>query len=289
MSEREDDDDVRRAKEWLRGLDAPAADPSFRSRLRAAFADGSLARPAPAVRLPVYARRPWFTRPLPALSAVGAAAMLVLFAGIAFNPGPHWQVASLQSAHGNVMVDDEPIPADDAASLTDALIPGAKIEWDGDGELMFVSPGQLALSIAPGTRMTLPAPPPRFFDRVARGRLEAGRVRVATGPAFHGARVEFRTTEAMAVVTGTTLAVIRDAMATCVCVSEGRVHVMGFVGRGGLMRDYGMVPAGEREVVYRAEQPKVAERTPILPTEKAPLAALRADMAPHWREPSPAR
>jgi ferric-dicitrate binding protein FerR (iron transport regulator) len=293
MSEREEED-ARRAQEWLRSLRVPPAEPAFRARLRASFADGSLAHEpasaaAPAPARPLAHRRPLFARPRTWLVAAGAAAVLAVYAGIAFNPGPHWQVASLQNAHGNVLVDDDAIPADDAASLTDALLPGATIEWNGDGDLMLISPGQLALAIAPGTRMTLPPPPPRFFSRVSRGRIEAGRVRITTGPAFHGARAEFRTPEAMAVVTGTTLAVIRDAMATCVCVSEGRVHVMGMAGREGVMPDFGMVPAGERQVVYRAVQARAPERTPILPTEKEPLAGLRAAMAARWNEPSPAR
>jgi ferric-dicitrate binding protein FerR (iron transport regulator) len=298
MSEREEED-ARLAQQALRGLRSPSADAAFRARLRASFADGSLAHEAPSSAAPGLARplghrRPLFARPRTWLVAAGAAAVLAVYAGIALNPGPHWQVASLQNAHGNVLVDDDAIPADDAASLTDALLPGSTIEWNGDGELMLISPGQLALSIAPGTRMTLPPPPPRFFARVSQGRIEAGRVRVTTGPGFHGARAEFRTPEAMAIVTGTTLAVIRDAMATCVCVSEGRVHVMAMASsargtRAGAGRDFGMVPAGERQVVYRAEPPKEPERTPILPTEREPLAALRTAMAPRWHEPSPAR
>lgn len=292
MSEPEDRD-VRRAQEALRGLGVPSADPDFRSRLRAAFLDGSLryetVAPMPAPR-PLAVRRPWFARPVTALWAAGAAAVITLFAGIAFNPGPHWQVASMQAAHGNVMIDEDPIPADDAASLTDALIEGSTIEWNGEGELMIVSPGQLAISIAPGTRMTLPAPPPRFFSRMSSGTLLAGRLRVTTGPGFHGARLRLTTPEATAEVTGTTLAVIRDAMATCVCVSDGKVRVRDARPRAnGFRSDFGMIPAGERQVVYRAEQAKLPERTPILPTERTPLAALRAAMAAHWHEASPAR
>jgi hypothetical protein len=78
-------------------------------------------------------------------------------------------------------------------------------------------------------------------------------------------------------------------MATCVCVSEGRVHVMGIADSAGAGRDFGMVPAGERQVVYRAAEARAPERTPVLPTEKEPLAALRTAMAPRWQEPSPAR
>ncbi len=288
--------DARKAQEAVRGLGVPAADPAFRASLRARFADGSLAgddlAAARALR-PVVVRRPFVVRHGRLLGALAAAAVLAVYALVGFNPGPHWQVASLQDAHGNVIVDDDAIPADDDASLTTALVPGARIEWDGTGELMFVSPGALAIAVAPGTRMVLPAPPARFFDRVSRAQLAAGRLRITTGPDFHGARAIVTTPEAVAEVTGTTLAVIRDPMATCVCVSEGRVHVMragapvgGAIGGAG---DFGMVPAGQRQVVYRAGQAKAPERTPILPTEKAPLAALRAAMAPRWREASPAK
>jgi ferric-dicitrate binding protein FerR (iron transport regulator) len=291
MNEREERD-ARKAQEWLRSVAPPAADAAFRARLRASFQDGSLAQnagvedavPAP---YPVLVRRPFFARHGRWIGALAGAAVLAIYALVAFNPGPHWQVASMQAAHGNVLVEDDAIPADDAASLTEALLPGATIEWDGEGELMLISPGQLALAIAPGTRMTLPAPPPHFYGRVVRARLEAGRLRLTTGPDFPGARAVVATPEAEAWVTGTTLAVIRDPMATCVCVSEGRVHVMRAGGKPG--EDLGMVPAGERQVVYRAAVARAPERTPILPTEREPLAAMRGAMDAHWHEPSPAK
>jgi len=278
--------DEREAQQAVRGLSAPAADPAFRAQLRERFADGSLAREAPVadVRRPVIVRRPVYARHGRWLGALAGAAVLTVYALVGFNPGPHWQVASMQDAHGNVVIDQEAVPADDAASLTEALLPGSTIEWDGEGDLLLISPGQLALAIAPGTRMTLPTPPGRFFHREARAQLTAGRLRITTGPDFHGARAIVTTPEAMAVVTGTTLAVIRDAMATCVCVSEGRVHVM----RAGTAADLGMVPAGQRQVVFRdARTPPT--RTPILATEKAPLARMREEMGPHWHEANPAK
>jgi hypothetical protein len=171
------------------------------------------------LRDPHEATRAGFPRALAA-----AVLAVVLAAGAwAFNPGPHWKVAAAQHAHGNVLVDDEAIPADDAESFEDALVPGAAIEWNGDGDLVLLSRGRLALAIAPGTRMTLPAPPPRWFLRHGAGRLETGTIRLLSGPRFHGARVTIRTPDAVVEMTGRPLAVIRDSSGTSVCVLDGSV------------------------------------------------------------------
>jgi ferric-dicitrate binding protein FerR (iron transport regulator) len=229
--------------------------------------------------LPLIGARPPGTRLGPVqLALAGAAAAIALGAfAWALNPGPQWRVADLQDAHGNVMVDDEPIPADDAESLNEALVPGATIEWNGNGDLELVSRGQAALGIAPGTTMTLPAPPPRWFARASNGRVTMGTVRLTTGSRFRGARLTIATPEATVFVTGTTLAVIEEPMGTCVCVLEGKVHVMAGA------NDMGMVPAGQRQTVFAdGSKPVRAEMRPV---ERGMLGEMRRAMGPVLEKP----
>lgn len=266
----EENADARRAEDTLRALPPAAPAPAFRARLREAFASGTI-DDAPGDAPPVAARRPGGRAERFPLALAGAVAAVLVVAGAwAFNPGPRWRVAEIQHAHGNVIVNDDAIPADDTESLDEVLVPGATIEWDGDGDLELLSRGRLALGIAPGTHMTLPAPPPRWFFRHSAGRVETGTVRLTSGPRFHGARVTIATPEATVEMTGTTLAVIHEPMGTCVCVLEGSVRV-----RAGA-HDMGMVPAGQRQVVFANGQPAV--RADMRPTERVALGAMREAM-----------
>jgi ferric-dicitrate binding protein FerR (iron transport regulator) len=268
------------ARALTAGPPAAPADPAFRARLGQAFASGALdpesAPGAPARS--IHARRPGsrFDARLRLLTAA-AAALAVVAAAWAFNPGPQWRVAALQQAHGNIVIDGEPVPADDFESVNDALLPGATIEWNGDGDLELVSRGQLALAIMPGTRMRLPAPPPRWFARASAGRVESGEIRLTSGTRFHGARLTIATQEASVLMTGTTLAVIEEPMGTCVCVLEGRVRVMAGT------RDMGMVPGGQRQVVFA--DGRAPERAGMRPIERVKLGEMRAAMAPMLEKP----
>ena len=275
--------DETRGREATRELSTAPADPAFRGRLGAAFASGAIdpesaAEAAPSRARPVDARRPGsrFSRLLAALAAT-AALVLVGAGAWAFNPGPRWQVAEGQQAHGNVLIDDEPVPADDFASLNDALVEGSKIEWNGDGDLELVSRGQLALAIVPGTQMRLPAPPPRWFTRTSGGRVESGEIRLTSGTRFHGARLTIATPQASVVMTGTTLAVIQEPMGTCVCVLEGSVHVMAGT------HDMGMVPGGQRQTVFA--DGRAPERAEMRPVERVKLAEMRTAMAAALEKP----
>jgi hypothetical protein len=151
------------------------------------------------------------------------------------NPGPTWQVAPTQSADGNVMVDEEPIPAGDHASLTEQLRPGVVVEYMGFGDLRFVAPGAYALEVTPGTRLVLPDTPPRWFGRGGlAGRVDEGCVRLTTGAGFGGVRLTFVTPDGEVECRGGTLAVSRDSSGTRVEVLEGeaRVHAAGGAATG---------------------------------------------------------
>lgn len=268
---------LRRAQEALRALPAAAPDPAFRARLRDAFASGAIEAPGRAA-VPVAARRPAPRLGRLELAFAGAAAALAIVAfAWALNPGPQWRVAELQNAHGNVIVNDDAVPADDIESLNEALVPGATIEWNGDGDLELLSRGQLALGIAPGTTMTLPAPPPRWFARTSKAKVAMGTIRLISGSRFRGARLEIATPEATVFVTGTTLAVIEEPSGTCVCVLEGKVHVMAGT------EDMGMVPAGQRATVFSDGSKPV--RAAMRPTEQVKLGEMRRRMGPVLEKP----
>src|SRR5687768_1619740 len=98
--------------------------------------------------------------------------------------------------------------------------------------LLFTERGpswQVASAWAEGTveidGVVVPRLPRSFGRRGAVSEFVSGETRVTSGAGFGGARLRFRTPEAHVEVTGTTLAVIRDSVATCVCVFEGTVSI----------------------------------------------------------------
>ena len=122
-------------------------------------------------------------------------AVALLAGGVlwATNPGPQWRVAETQRADGNVLFDDDPVPATDAEAMDALLMAGTTIEWQGHGDLEVISPGHALLAVAPGTVLTLPAPPPRWFARASACSLSRGTLRFVPGPRFRGARLTFVT------------------------------------------------------------------------------------------------
>ena len=130
------------------------------------------------------------------LVGAGLALGVLLVAGAfawALNPGPQWRIAETQVADGNVLLDDDPIPAADPEALGELLLAGTTIEWRGRGDLELVSTRAAALGIAPGTVVTLPAPPPRWFARAVSCSLSEGTLRFVPGPAFRGASLTVHT------------------------------------------------------------------------------------------------
>lgn len=138
----------------------------------------------PAARASARAFVPWL--------ALAALLVLAAFAW-ATNPGPRWRVADNQQADGNVLFDDDPVPAADVEAMGDLLIAGTVIEWRGHGDLELISPGSAVLVLRPGTVMTLPAPPARWFARTSRAFLTEGTVVFVAGPRFRGARLVVET------------------------------------------------------------------------------------------------
>jgi hypothetical protein len=248
----------RAAREALDALPMVRPDPAYRRRVALAFASGSLKS--------TVRRRPFLLR-LELWTTIAAAAALVVLA-FALNRGPDWRVIEARGA-GTVMVDGKAI-ALQGAGLSRAIRRGAHVTLPGGAALDLVAPGMLAVNITGGSDVVLPEAPNRWWSRAARGRVNMGNAFISTGGAFHGATLELETPEAVAHVTGTSLAVLRDREAgTCVCVMEGIVVVT--YQEGDEPPESKSVPAGKRCVCPPEGEAEIA---PILPSSEHALHRL---------------
>lgn len=264
MSDPRDEDltaQQRLAREALKALPRPQADPAFRARLRRDFVSGAITGLG---RTPVAEPR-W--RPRLAWVWAPVAAGLLALAGAWLNRGPDWTVAS-SGADGFAIVDGRPIPLLHREDLARALRRGGTIRLESTAEIELVAPGQLAVEVTAATDATLPPAPGRWVGRAVRGAVRSGELRITTGRGFRGARLAVETPEAEVEVTGTTLAVIRESVGTCVCVMDGRV-MMG-------ARDGAMAPiaAGMRRFMFNDGRP--TEEDSMRPMEKVKLGAMRS-------------
>lgn len=226
----------------------------FRTRLRSQFVLDAI--PGPASR-----RRSWSGLSLGAASTAAAAALILWL----FNPGPAWRFSAVTGT-GMARIDGAPVPLHDHGMLADRLRPGAEIVLPADAQLDLELPGLVLIQITGGTRTVVPGSPGRWLGRAVTTSLGYGELRIATSPRFAGTRMAVVTPEIRAVVTGTTLAVLRDSSASCVCVFEGRVTMTG----GGATDT---VRAGSRRSVFRQGGAPLVE--PIRPMEAMKLDRLR--------------
>lgn len=255
-----------RAREALRSLPAPAADPAFRARLKGDFVRGTIAEaPGPRV-LALPRRRPWLGWRAGAAAAAAAALLLVSL----LNPGPRWQVQGLEGP-GPVRVGGREIAADAIAGLRARLRASVWIEVPAGSQLDLVIPGVAVMQITGGTTATLPASPGRWYGRRMESSLERGEVRFSTGPAFPGTRLAVVTREARAEVVGTTFAVVSDSLGSCACVFEGSVRLSPHGAAGELVRE------GTHRYLLRAGDFAAAEPLPPMEVMKLGMLRDRAD------------
>jgi hypothetical protein len=194
--------------------------------------------------------------------------MLAFYVGEYANRGPAWEVLEASGA-GEVRVDGVPIPITRTDLLNDRIEPGVEVEVPETATLEIVSARNLVVELTPGTKLTIPPPPPRWFDRNSELWTRAGILRITTGSAFEGARLDIHTPDALTRLTGTTIAVIMEPTGTCVCVLEGEVKV----GRqsGGPMMAIG---PGRRGYVFRDGSP--LETDSIRESEMVSLGRFRS-------------
>jgi hypothetical protein len=255
-----------RARDAVRALGVPQADPAFRARLAREFATGTLG--APPRRIVAL---PWFQRPAVrwGLAPLAAAAAVLLVS--ALNRGPEWKVSGELGGEGVAVVDGRPIPLSSGhlGDLARAIRPGARVQMPDGVSLDLVSPGLLAVRLMDGADMTVPSPPGRWFGRRVNAEVQKGELRISTGAAFHGAVLHIATLSAELEVRGTTLAVICEPEGTCVCVEEGVVMV------GEKEGPMVPVPHGMRRYIYNDDRAPVL--APMRPQEHEALPKFEAE------------
>ncbi len=242
-----------RARDAVHALSGVTADPAYRERLKAEFVSGRLA--GGGARPEAVGDRPR-TRilPLPVLIPLAAAAVLLIaiFWGTG---GPSVEFAGV-SGEGTVLVDGRPIATDDTAGLASSIRAGAHLEVPEGISVAIAVPRVFVVEIEQGVGV-VPGAPGRWFGRTSTAHLESGEMRMMTGSAFSGSRLEVVTPDGLVRITGTLASAVRGEGGTCVCVHRGGA----VVGRG--EADLRPVPPGKRLVLH-------ADRSEPLLTEIAP-------------------
>ncbi len=256
----------RRAREAVRALSTPAADPEFRARLKHEFVTGEFGTAPRRVE-----RLPWTLRPMTRWTVGAAAAAASLVAVLALNQSPEWRLSG-GGGEAIAVVDGRPVPMAHAEELARLVRPGARVRIPDTRGLELMSAGQMAIELSPGTDFTVPAVPGRWFARHVSAEVRDGRLHLTTGAGFRGATLAITTPEARVLVTGTTLAVICGPGGTCVCVLEGTVHVG--PSSGAMMP----VAHGHRGFVYDDGRPP--QTFEILGPERTSLTAFREACRP---------
>jgi hypothetical protein len=205
------------------------------------------------------------------MTAAAAAAALVVTV-LALDRGPAWTLLDT-SGVGIVIVDGVPVPLEHREELARALRPGVRVRVPEGAAIEVANPGNLVMQITGGTDATIPQAPGRWFGRRIHAGIEAGELRITTGPAFAGAHLAVSSPEAEVEVKGTTLAVICESGGTCVCVFDGAVKVG--EKRGPMVE----VEHGHRRFVFNdGRDPEMAE---IRETEVSKLGEFR-DQRSEW-------
>lgn len=253
MSEHERDNldpQQRRARDAVRGLGVPEADPAFRARLKEQFVSGAV----PAGETPVATRPPsripWFS--WGALAAAAALAWAVL--GLNSLPGPELLAAR---GPGAVVVDGRRVDAAYPAAVGKMLRPGAHVVLEGEASLDILYPGSLVMRLSPGTDLVLPERPGRWFRRTVAADLALGEISVRTGPELVGGELDVFTPAGTAAISGTLINVFHNAELSCFCLHDGTARVL----VDGV--DLGTIPALQRRVVFRdGRESMLAEAAP---------------------------
>ena len=207
---------------------APEVAPSneARERSRAAFLTGDAKGVAPearGARSESTARWSWRG---PALALAATVAGLVWYG---FQPAHEWRTVGLADAAGT--------PAERVSTEAGDTF--------ASGELVLALGDELVVKLAPGSQVSLPKSPGRWFGKAREIRVDQGAVFCSSG----GEKLDFdltvATVDASTRITGTTFAVLRNDLGTCVCLYEGSVEVRQFA-RDEMVK----VPAGQRVQVY---------------------------------------
>lgn len=271
------------ARDAVHGLPPVKPEPAYRAGLRTAFASGEIAakearaesepeRERELVRLPFPSRHRLWTG-----LAVGLALVVAVVTGV-LNQGSSWRVAGVRG-EGSVLLDGASYAAGDAALTGRRIPPGTRVEVTNAAELDLRADGVMMLQVVGGSDLILPPSPPRWFARRSSFHVERGEIRVTTGPAFQGARLEITTPDAAIAATGTTFAVILEPTGTCVCVLEGTVAVG--------PRDNSPAPVSSGNLRYVFRDGRAPAEAAMRDMERVKLAAFRAASMPSLETSTP--
>lgn len=258
--------DLTSARDALRQLPAVRADGTFRSRLKELFVSGRIAE-----RQDLAPERPRRRRNLARWILPAAAAAGLLLALGVLNRGPNWMLVASRG-EGKIIADGHPLQARDAAQIAKRLRAGTTIRLEREAEMEILCANRMVVQLTPGTEMTVPGVPGRWFARNVRTEVHGGEARITTGPGFRGARLRITTLEVEVQVSGTTLAVIRDAASTCVCAYDGELLVGP---RGGTLK---RLATGWRRILYNDGRPEAL--LPIDDMENAKLGMFQDQARP---------
>ena len=236
-----------RMQKSVRGLGEVRADEDFRAKLRAQFMSGEIAEtpeiPAEPVvgtpkivELPVQPRRG--RRTWAFISAI-AAMLTVIF----INSGdPVWQLEDVRGT-GAVTINSQILGAEESSAIAELIVPEARIEVAEGVQLDIVLDGVMVVGLAGPAEFTLPA---NSQGKASKYEVTVfdGEFRVKTGPKFPGSELVLFTTEGRVEITGTSIAVFKNAEITCVCVLEGTA----MIGKDGDHLD--AIVAGMRKVMF---------------------------------------
>lgn len=202
------------ALEALRAArDSVAPSDAARERARAAFLEAPGEQDGAPRRAPAPRRRRW-------MATVAAAAMIAVLAVLWFGstPSETWRVLGV-SGPMQVTLDGTAVELP-----TGTLLDGGSFVV-GDSTEVELGWGKLRLRLRPGTEVTVPAAPGRWFGRRRVLHLTAGEAYGSSGLAGVGFDLRLQTPEAEARLLGTTFAVFRTGDATCFCLYRGGLEV----------------------------------------------------------------
>jgi ferric-dicitrate binding protein FerR (iron transport regulator) len=246
--------DERAALEALKRLPHPSASGEVREKARAAFVRGETPPGSLSAVSPGPRRRARRLIPL----AVAAAVVIALALFSYGNRSTHeWYVTDVVEPSG--------VRAGEAHLETGTRLASGVVSTEEGSELEIQLGDQLRFRMLPGTAIELPKPPGRWFGRSRTIRLTDGEIYGTTGGQGLAFDLRIETSEAVAEILGTTFAVLKLDVGTCVCLWTGGVTVTPVAG-GDAVR----LPDEMKYYVYNDGRPGKME--PIDPMERMKLS-----------------
>jgi ferric-dicitrate binding protein FerR (iron transport regulator) len=203
------------ALEALMSLPRPHPSAQAREKARAAFlGEEGTERDKPVRTIPRRRSQRWLSIPL---AAAVAAVLLALF-WYGNQPLGSWIITDVVAPAG--------IEAKTTQITRGAMVQAGQVLTGEGSELELQFGRELRFRMLPASRLQLPSPPTRWFGRSRTLTLEAGEIYGTTGGRSLSFPLLFETAEVTAQLTGTTFAVFRTDVGTCVCLWSGAVEVV---------------------------------------------------------------